>query len=476
LIRWLTSACLVLGSATVWADGVQVSTTPSPIVLGQVKQVSITVSGVPGSGPARAAVNVGRVEAVEPADGGLRVRYRPPDEVYPQRLCLMLWRARQPRVLVLRIPLLGTAWAPIRTRRNSQVTLKLGDRVFGPQPSGPHGRLKMRVVVPPGVVEGQVAVVDEAGLETRKPVPIRAPPYNLLALAVRRQGPPGARPKFRIAVAAATPHRALPRLEAFPAETALKTPPRGVPLRARTRAPGHFTSAWEPRAWPSPGTWEIRAWLPGLPLSARREVVSISPPPAPPPPGATPAGSLLVRRTSSAPARDPDTLRLNVAIAGGIMHNTGAILSPRISAELGADHTLGPGRIGGRLSGGVSWTGQTVTVVKGLDTARSRVLLVPLALQLTYRLPLGPVAPYAAAGLLTQLVHSRTEGPHTGQGSRLDWAIGGTGLAGVDWTVGPGALFLQAGFQYSRVSNEELKLLAGGVIVESGYRLEFGIR
>jgi hypothetical protein len=39
--------------------------------------------------------------------------------------------------------------------------------------------------------------------------------------------------------------------------------------------------------------------------------------------------------------------------------------------------------------------------------------------------------------------------------------------------VGPGLIFLESGYQWSRLENEDVELLAGGVLLEAGYRFRF---
>ena len=105
-------------------------TSPGAIVLGQNNRATITIRGLPGTGPVRAAVNVGSIQRVEARGADVVVHYRLPQAHYPQRLCLLLWRGRASTARVLRIPLLGQTLAPVKTRKRSQVTLTVAGKVF----------------------------------------------------------------------------------------------------------------------------------------------------------------------------------------------------------------------------------------------------------------------------------------------------------------------------------------------------------
>jgi len=165
-------------------------------------------------------------------------------------------------------------------------------------------------------------------------------------------------------------------------------------------------------------------------------------------------------------------LSWNLSLATGVMHNTMALVSARFTLEGGGDYPLGPGRIGLRLVAGVAWASQDVPVAPGLSDVSSTVVMVPLGAVATYRLPLGRWGPYAAVGPLVQLVRSSSAGEHSGTRRSLDAAAGFLGLLGARMQLGPGGVFLQSGYQYSAIDGRDTELLAGGIVVELGYRLE----
>lgn len=99
---------------------------------------------------------MGRVEGVRRLPGGgFAARFRPPAERFPQ-VALVAAMARTPRGLLdgwLAIPLSGQGDARVRTTPGSWITLRVGDRSFGPRRADAQGLAVIPVVVPPGVRE-----------------------------------------------------------------------------------------------------------------------------------------------------------------------------------------------------------------------------------------------------------------------------------------------------------------------------------
>ena len=126
----------------------------------------------------QAALNVGTLERVEETPDGATLTYRPPEQLFPQWLYLIL--TRQGRMAAVRIPLHGKTLLPITTRARSTVRVKLGDQVVGPLPTET-GRLKVPLLVAPGVDRAEVEVTDHTGLSVGKPVEIKSHPYRQLA-------------------------------------------------------------------------------------------------------------------------------------------------------------------------------------------------------------------------------------------------------------------------------------------------------
>jgi hypothetical protein len=212
------------------------------------------------------------------------------------------------------------------------------------------------------------------------------------------------------------------------------------------------------------GSWTFEVHLPGSPRSVRRvtleltskhKAVVVKPAPVEPPP----------------PPPAPSPWRWNVSLATGLVHNTGDLVSPRFTLEAGVSYALPIGVVGVRLTAGVGWSGQDVPVGDGLSPAAASLVMVPVGLLLSYRLPTGRLSPYAAAGPVALLARTTSEGEHTGERRSSHATIGLMALLGARLELGPGGMFVQAGYQHGRFDEPELELLAGGLVVEAGYRL-----
>jgi hypothetical protein len=438
----LAISTLVGWSAT-GAPGITV--TPKEIVLQKEQQVELVVKGLPGTGAVRAAVNVGKVTRVETLGADVHLHYRSPEQLLPQRLVVLLWREGSGQSGgVARIPLLAHADISVKTRASSQVTVEVAGKTFGPKPSGRRGRVTIRALVPPGVTQGWAEAVDAVGLRNKKRVTIDVAPYNPLALGVERtEG------RYNVMLAASEDLPDTPRVEILHGEAS----PLSLPVRQI--GPSRWDSSWSPGEDTPPGTWTIRAQIPGAAQSDRGVEVDIT----------------LAPDVAAAPRSDR-RLGWNVSLATGVMHNTMDLVSARFTLEGGADYPLGPGRIGGRLVVGVAWDSQEVPVAPGLSPVSSSVVMIPLGAVVTYRLAYGPWAPYLVCGPLLMLVQVSSEGEHTGTRQSLIAAPGFLGLLGTRYRLGPGGIFAQAGYQHSSVDNRDTELLAGGIVVELGYRLE----
>jgi hypothetical protein len=265
-------------------------------------------------------------------------------------------------------------------------------------------------------------------------VPLRSLPnpgvdrtYNQLTLAVVQE---------QIAVAAVVPD-VEPRVEVD-----------GNPISLEEKAPGLWVAGWGGQT----GRVRVRAWLPDAPQVAREASIDLVP-------------SFDTPTTEDRGRR----LLLVAGFAAGILHNTGELLAPRFAAELGLDLRLPAGWLGLRALLGVSWGSQTIRWTQG--DAEADVLLLPVGGALCYRLPLWVITPYVAAGVQAQLVRttSSVSGSDVEQVD-LESVLALLGQVGAEYQLGPGALFLQAGYLWSRVESTTLEMLAGGVVVEGGYR------
>jgi hypothetical protein len=444
------------------AAELETTVTPDPIVLGRGTEVTFTVKGISGKGRVYGDVNVGSVEGIETVGGTLRVHYRPPTASFPQVLCLALWRdtGADARVHVIRVPLLGETRIPVKTRPGSVVKVVVGGQVFGPVQAGSHGAVSVPVLVAPGARQARVEVTDDTGLQTERQVAISRVPYNRLAMAItpKRAGG-GDRPRMRVTVAVAVPNdQRAPELQLGQ---------EAIPL-ARLES-GLWSGLWAPLRPPPPGKIPIRVHLPGHPESERHAELNRS----------RGGFDVSVLRVRPEPVLSRDRLQADVGIGIGMAHNLGDLVTPRFGLEVGLEYRLPLGLIGLRLFTSFSWSTQQFSwstlqtaAADELEDAEASVMLIPIGGAVSYRVILPYLNPYVLWGCMAQIVRTSIEASYTPDRQRTDVVFGVLGLAGADRPLGPGRLFLQAGYQWSRVDNEEVVLLGGGVVLEGGYRLE----
>jgi hypothetical protein len=268
----------------------------------------------------------------------------------------------------------------------------------------------------------------------------------------RVAGAAGAR--FRIVLAAAAAEATdPPRLEVEERRLELK----------RT-GPGKWSAVWAPGSRPA-GRVLIRAHIPGDLESERFAELGITPLEL----------TVHVHRGRAPRALSSGRGRLSGAIglALGMTHNLGELVAPRFGLELGLEYRLSLGFVGARLLAGYGWATQRVSAPGALPDAESTVMLVPLGGALSYRAPLPYLTPYVMWGCLAQVVRTSNRAPYlTPERKRTDVVFAVLAVAGASRRLGPGRLFLQLGYQWSKVENEDVDALAGGMILEGGWRLE----
>lgn len=433
---------------------------PSIVPLEDAGPLSLVVTGLAGRGPAAAASNVGRVTGVSVDGDRVTVKLDPPASPSPQTLCLAVWRRHSHAAPhLLRVSLLGRSELPVTSRPRAEVRVRVGDQRFGPVTTNLDGKAKVPILVAPGTDEAVVEVVDRVGMVTEKKVKIEQPPHNLLTVAILARPD---RVRFVLATCA-------PDVQVTPQ---LAVAEQSVPVKRLGR------QMWEAR-WTAPLDLEpeapvkVSASLPGDPISTvERELTLPAAKPAPEPSSA-PTARPAAEGTGARPSGAADGRRLHVQLGAttGLMHNLGDLLAPRFVGEVGLLYRLPRGQIGPVVSVGYSWAGQTVAGDPG--EAEASVGLVPLGVGLTYRLPLGRLAAFVSAGYLLQIVSTHTRADFFGEDRRrVDAASGFQGTVGAAWRLGPGSVLLQSGYLWSRVENVDVQLLAGGIVIDAGYRIQ----
>jgi len=267
----------------------------------------------------------------------------------------------------------------------------------------------------------------------------------------RRPRPYGA-PGFRVAVATADA-KGSPRLEV-----------EGTALELRPAGLGLWLADWDPPRTPTARLVRLRAWLADDPQWSKQIELDI-------PAHAPPVVAEPKRTRAATVASRPRRLQGVAGVGVGMLHNTGALLAPRLTAELGLDFRLPKGWLGVRAIVGASWASQQIDGPEGLAGGDSSVLLLPVGAGLCYRLPFSLLTPYVLAGLGAQLVRTVASAAALEEDQQdSDWVLAALGLVGAERSLGPGLVFLQAGFQWGQVDSPTVKMLAGGVVLEAGYR------
>jgi hypothetical protein len=174
-------------------EEVAVSVVPARerILLGNDQEltVAIDVSG-PGAQsfePLRAFASVGTLEMPrQTAPARFTARYLPPSDRFPEVALLAVElgsggsRARG----FARVLLDGSTSVPFHTTPGASVTMRVGDRVFGPVAADHQGHVDIPVEVPPGVRQGQARAVDRSGAMRETDVDLQLPAFpRVLVLA-----------------------------------------------------------------------------------------------------------------------------------------------------------------------------------------------------------------------------------------------------------------------------------------------------
>ena len=68
------------------------------------------------------------------------------------------------------------------------------------------------------------------------------------------------------------------------------------------------------------------------------------------------------------------------------------------------------------------------------------------------------------------MVRSTSVSAYSGEAARTDTSSGAYGAAGLDVDLGPGALAVELGYEWSWTENEDLRVTAGGLLGALGYR------
>jgi hypothetical protein len=149
--------------------------------------VTIDVSG-PGAErfvPARTFATVGTLEMpVAAGPGHFTTRYLPPAERFPQVALLVveLSNGTVREHAAARVALQGSTVVPFHTSGGAAVTMRVGDRLFGPVVADHQGHVEIAIEVPPGVRKGQARAVDRSGAARDTEVDLKLPIFPRIVL------------------------------------------------------------------------------------------------------------------------------------------------------------------------------------------------------------------------------------------------------------------------------------------------------
>ena len=171
---------------------IQFNATPAKMILSEDPSSSLLFEikdkdGSPITGlTLKANVNVGEIQALSPAgDGRYTAVYIPPSVTFPQVATISIWDADNPDHAFgfFSIPLIGKVPYPVDARQ-AGVTLifRVGETTFPPVVSDATGKANIPIVVPPGVLNGSVEMIQPDGNRSTQTIPLGVPPFNRIAM------------------------------------------------------------------------------------------------------------------------------------------------------------------------------------------------------------------------------------------------------------------------------------------------------
>ena len=168
---------------------------PARLVFGKDAGAALTLRAPAGASVTLSA-SVGTVSAPQ-RDGDLwRARFTPPPLKAPT-VALLLAQVDEngARELAwLSIPLSGADTMEIETRPGSKVSAEVKGVTAGPVIADKSGTARLPMIVPPGVGQGTLHIVDKLGNITDQPLDLEPPPFSRVRVAARSSGASAAAP------------------------------------------------------------------------------------------------------------------------------------------------------------------------------------------------------------------------------------------------------------------------------------------
>lgn len=168
---------------------ISIEAQPSPLVLGKDKECRLSIlvkddRGRPMDGlrlePGASAGSVGDMKGH--GGGRYSAKYIPPRERFPQAAIVFV-RGEEGLGWTV-VPLIGPTSLPLKTKPGSRVIVQVADRKSGPYMTDKEGRVKIPLLVPPGIRTARAAVTDASGNVSEKDIDLSPPPYKRLVLLI----------------------------------------------------------------------------------------------------------------------------------------------------------------------------------------------------------------------------------------------------------------------------------------------------
>jgi hypothetical protein len=507
---------------------------PDRLVLGVDGATEISAEAPDGL-EVRFFVNVGEIEPLEPAAGRSRARYRLPSTRFPQVAIVVAATEDFASVDWVRIRLHARPTVRFGFEARSTVTVRLGERVFGPVLTDRLGEGELQIEVPPGLREAIAVGTDRLGNVREQPIELSPPPFaRTLALCL-----PSEEAVLLFALGASGGPATSTEGIALTASAGSIDAPRalapGVFLLGPALEPDPFVEAVEVTASAegvaSSCSFRVRREGPeALTLSLAREAVVEGEP-------ADVEVTLTLRYPGERPPRRVATPELRVSFgevsattadgAGGYVATwrlpaRGGAQQARIEAQvpdapgLTAEGRLairrrasprGPFELGARAGllsnfGKVTGPFAVLSFQVGLGLGPPGALLlgaqagfwgawdsrpdqaateqvdlsvsaVPLLGRVGYRLPVQPLDLFVHLQGGAVVASTAVSSPRTGTSATTTttWTVGGS--LGAGWGLGPGALLLEVGYLHAPLDGDVRGNVAG-LHVGVGYDLRLG--
>jgi hypothetical protein len=382
--------------------------------------VDVTGPGAEHFMPVRALATVGTLEMLRPGVlGHFTTRYLPPADRFPEVALLVveLSNGVTRAHATARVALEGSTVVPFHTVSGAAVTMRVGDRLFGPVIADRQGHVEIPIEVPPGVRKGQARAVDRNGAARETEVDLQLPSFprvlllapaffevgafaEVTAVAVNDDGTPAAADHLTLGASAGLTHAIdagaagearflfeAPRRVGSGAVALTVTVAGALPGRADLAVPLHAGLAASLELVPAAARLVVGETAPvrvaitaqdqfGNPTAATGVGALIDGRPAPVEIAPDGAASLLIVPPATYEGRDTVEIdaRLGEVTASEDLHVTGGAPT-RLTLEVGTTRVVADGKQGAVLRVQAVDKNGTPTMVRGLswETPEGRV-------------------------------------------------------------------------------------------------------